>query len=209
MSLELVNTLASLVTATVIGATAIAAIVQLRHMRMGNQITALLSLQNEFDSKDFREAEDSIRKELGGSHEDPEFCEYCISIARRETPPSHHPYEAVRTAAILVGNTFENLGVLVKNGIVERTLFLDVYSWNVALTWERLEPLVALTRAASGERSIWDNFEYIASISRTYLETHPDTYPSGVKRIDPPLSKIAARLMGTAYQSPNPEKSKA
>ena len=63
MSLELVNTLASLVTATVIGATAIAAIVQLRHMRMGNQITALLSLQNEFDSKDFRDAEDVIRKE--------------------------------------------------------------------------------------------------------------------------------------------------
>jgi hypothetical protein len=151
------------VTATVIGATAIAAIVQLRHMRMGNQITALLSLQNEFDSKDFREAEDVVRKELGGLHEDPEFCRYCISIARRETPPPNHPYEAVRTSAILIGNTFENLGVLVKNSIVERTLFLDVYSWNVALTWERLEPLVALTRAASGERSIWDNFEYIAS----------------------------------------------
>ncbi len=209
MSLELMNTLASLVTATVIGATAIAAIVQLRHMRMGNQITALLSLQNEFDSKDFRDAEDAIRKELGGLHQDPEFCGYCISIARQETPPSHHPYEAVRAAAILVGNTFENLGVLVKNGIVERTLFLDVYSWNVALTWARLEPLIALTRAASGERSIWDNFEYIASISRAYLETHPDTYPSGVKRIDPPLSKTAARLMGTVYQSPDPEKSKA
>jgi hypothetical protein len=209
MSLELVNTLASLVTATVIGATAIAAIVQLRHMRMGNQITALLSLQNEFDSKDFRDAEDVIRKQLGDLHEDPEFCGFCISIARRETPPTSHPYEAVRTAAILVGNTFENLGVLVKNSIVERTLFLDVYSWNVASTWERLEPLVALTRAASGERSIWDNFEYIASISRTYLETHPDTYPPGVKRIDPPLSKTAAQLMQTVYRPPSPEKSEA
>ena len=50
MSLELVNTIATMTTAAVIGATAIAALVQLRHLRAANQITALLAVQNELDS---------------------------------------------------------------------------------------------------------------------------------------------------------------
>ena len=45
MSTELVNTFATLGTFVVIAATAIAAIVQLRHMRGSNQIVALNELR--------------------------------------------------------------------------------------------------------------------------------------------------------------------
>jgi hypothetical protein len=44
MSLELVNTLATFWTFLVIAATALAAMVQLRHMRSSNQITVLSNL---------------------------------------------------------------------------------------------------------------------------------------------------------------------
>ena len=64
MSLELVSAIASVVTAIVISATAVAAIIQLRHMRMSNQITALLAVQAEVDAKDFRDAEVLMRKEF-------------------------------------------------------------------------------------------------------------------------------------------------
>lgn len=45
--------MASVVTAVVIGATAIAAVIQLRHMRMSNQITALLQCKTNSTPKIF------------------------------------------------------------------------------------------------------------------------------------------------------------
>ena len=51
MSLELLNALASLLTVCIIAATAIAAMVQLRHLRAGNQITAMLAIGEELSGK--------------------------------------------------------------------------------------------------------------------------------------------------------------
>lgn len=45
MSLELSNTLATLTTTIIIAATAVAAIVQLRHLRASNQIAGQLALR--------------------------------------------------------------------------------------------------------------------------------------------------------------------
>ena len=44
MSLELINTFATLLTVAIIAATAVAAMVQLRHLRAGNQINAMLAI---------------------------------------------------------------------------------------------------------------------------------------------------------------------
>jgi hypothetical protein len=57
MSLELVNTFATLGTFSVIAATAIAAIVQLRHMRGSNQIVALNELRETTETAEFRAAQ--------------------------------------------------------------------------------------------------------------------------------------------------------
>jgi hypothetical protein len=50
MSFELVNTLATFGTFVVIAATAIAAVVQLRHARSSNQIAALNELRETMES---------------------------------------------------------------------------------------------------------------------------------------------------------------
>jgi len=44
MSLELINAVAGLATVTIVAVTAVAALIQLRHLRAGNQISALLSV---------------------------------------------------------------------------------------------------------------------------------------------------------------------
>ena len=51
MSVELLSTLASVGTFIVIGATAIAAIIQLRHMRGSNQIIALTECRETLESE--------------------------------------------------------------------------------------------------------------------------------------------------------------
>jgi len=184
MSLELTNTIATVLTATVIGATAIAAMVQLHHLRAANQITALLAVQNELDSPDFREAERLVREELSALLEDPEFCRFEISMGRRVAIlETDERYVRTRQAANLIGNTFENIGSMVKNAILDEHLVMDIYSWIIDSYWKRLSGLTALGRASTGELSIYENFEYLAALSKRYLASHPVTYPPHVERM--------------------------
>ena len=195
MSLELANVLASLFTALVIAATAFAALGQLRHMRMGNQISALLALQSEFDTQDFRDAALVVRQDLARMIEDESFCIFLLGYLRNpQAVELRDDYVKLRQAAILIGNTYENLGALVKNGIIDRHLFLDIYSWTVDRSWQQLEGFIAVTRAASGTESIFENFEFIASLSREWLDANPITYPANQGRLKPKLPKAAANL---------------
>ena len=195
MPLELINATASVVTAVVIGATAIAAIIQLRHMRANNQITALLAVQAEFDAKDFRDAEARMRKEFPEILEDEGFCSYFIAILKDQEAAEDARYDEVRRAARLVANTYENLGVLTKRGIIDRSLVLEAYSFIVVNAWDDLEGFVAMIRAATGERTIYENFEYLAAVSRDRLASQPDEYPRNVKRLNPQLPKSAAKIL--------------
>jgi len=92
-------------------------------------------------------------------------------------------YLKVRQAANLIGNTFENIGSMVKNGILDERLVLDIYCWIIYGQWQRLAGLTALARVATGEPSIRENFEYIAVLLKRYLATHPVTYPQNVERL--------------------------
>jgi|SRR5215469_1626081 len=196
MSLELVTAISSVVTALVIGATAIAAMIQLRHMRMSNQITALLAIQDEFDAQDYRAADGLIRQEFPAIFEEEGFCEYLIAVLNDRETVENPRYTQARVAARLVGNTYENLGALVKRDIIDRGVFLDVYCWIIANAWDNLEGWVALTRWAVSEPSIYENFEYIAVISKDHLAKHPETYPAGMRRLNPRLP-AAARVVGS------------
>ena len=184
MSLEVVNTIAQMTTAAVIGATAIAALVQLRHLRAANQITALLAVQNELDSPDYREAEVLVRENLSDVLADPEFCRFEISMSRRAPlPKADKRHVEVRQAANLIGNTFENIGSMVKNGILDQRLVMDIYSWIIYGYWQRLSGLIALARVAADEPAIYENFEYVAALAKRYLASHPVTYPQNIERL--------------------------
>lgn len=202
MSLELVTAISSVVTALVIGATAIAAMIQLRHMRMSNQITALLAIQDEFDAQDYRAADTLIRQEFPAIFEEDGFCEYLIAVLNDRETIENPRYMQARVAARLVGNTYENLGALVKRDIIDRGVFLDVYCWIIANAWDNLEGWVALTRWAVSEPSIYENFEYIAVISKDHLARHPVTYPAGMRRLNPRLPAAAARVVGSRTAVP-------
>jgi len=77
----------------------------------------------------------------------------------------------------------KNSGILVKNGIIDKALFLDRYSFIIAQNWNLLERYTAYTRAAAVSDSIWENFEYLAVLSQDWMREHPSTYPNGIRRL--------------------------
>ena len=178
MSLELVNTFATLGTFVVIVATAIAAIVQLRHMRGSNQIAALNELRELQETPQFREAQTFILTELPSALQNPAFrYQYANRSARTDE------MKPQIGSIVTIGNYFESLGVLVKLGLIERELVLEMWSYIIMLNWELLEPLTAIGRR-EGDDALWENFEYMTVLSQDWSNAHSKgAYPTGVRRI--------------------------
>ena len=179
MSLELVNTFATLGTFAVIAATAIAAIVQLRHMRGSNQITAFNQVQGITESPEVQDARHFVRTHLGEAIKDPAF-RYQLSNRRMLTQEN----KEVWTKISHLGNSYEAMGALVKNHLIDRNLVLDMFFGQILTTWETLSPVTAILRRAEGS-GLWENFEYLTVLSRKWQSVHQSgTYPTQVPRID-------------------------
>ena len=199
MSLELVNTFGTLLTVAIIAATAIAAMVQLRHLRAGNQINAMLSIGNQYDHREFREAQQLLPRKLASTLEDPLYREYELAISRNQPPPAvPDDYVQLRSAANLVGNTHEELGILVKNGIVDKNLFLiDIVgsSPETGADWNALPPMLAPLPATRAYGRASNTSRYL---SEDWMREHPSMYPKGMRRLQlhnpwpvPPMSATA------------------
>jgi hypothetical protein len=178
MSLELVNTVATLGTFVVIATTAIAAIVQLRHMRGSNQIAALNELRETMETPDFQAASHFVGTELAAKLQDPAF-RYQLMNRLARTDEN----KLLITKVNSIGNFYESMGLLLKTGLVEQKLVMEMWSSNVAIDWQNLAPVTAMTRRAAGD-ALWENFEYLAVLSQNWVAAHPKgLYPSGVRRL--------------------------
>ena len=176
MTLELWNTFATFGTFVVIAATAIAALVQLRHARGSNQIAALNELEEVSHKPQFEAADHFIKTELELKLKDPEFrFQVCHRAAR--TPE----IRAITAKIQTIGNFYESMGLLIKSGLVDKDLVVS--TWDISGEWERLAPFTAVVRRELGN-SVWENFEYLTVLAQDWLEAHPQgAYPSGVRRI--------------------------
>lgn len=178
MSLALVNTFATLGTFVVIAVTAIAAIVQLRHARSSSHIAALNGLRETRESADFQAASSFVRGVLPAKLEDPAF-RYQLAVPAARTD-ENRPLIA---KASLVGNYYEQLGVLVNAGLVERELLLQVFVEPIIEAWRSLAQVAAIHRRRSP--AAWEHFEYLTVLAQDWKAAHPQgTYPAGVRRLE-------------------------
>lgn len=184
MSLELINTIAGLATVAIVAATAIAALGQLRHLRSGNQTSAMLNVSEKLDGREFRDALVTANIGLAAALADADFRAYEVSILRRVQPPREVDprFVEMHNAVIRIGNTFEVLGVLVKNRVVDAALFVDGYCGVALGAWKRLQNFIAFQREVSQDDAIWEHFEYLAVISEDWIREHPSSYPNGLRR---------------------------
>ncbi|HKU66157.1 MAG TPA: DUF4760 domain-containing protein [Candidatus Baltobacteraceae bacterium] len=177
MSAEWVTAIATAGTFIVIAASAIAALMQLGHLRSSNQIAALNECRETIQSAEFQAAERFVSVELSRRLEDPQVQ---LAMLGRYFPPE---FECVRTIA----NFFENMGVFVKNGIIDRRIACDLWNQVILRNWSALAPVIANRRIALDFPPMWENFEYLAALCQQWEERYQDgTYPNGAPRMQMP-----------------------
>jgi hypothetical protein len=173
VSQETLNTVASIGTFIVITATAVAAIIQLRHLRAQNQLTGLLTVLARVEDPQFNEWVDSAREMLKSRMPDPQYRRAILdgSYERRGNP------------WLNLANSYDWVGSLVKHKLIPEESLLDVYSGRVIDAWEIVEEVVPLVRRRGGP-SVWENFEYLVVRAHRWNARHPQgAYPKGALRL--------------------------
>lgn len=178
MSSELWNNIVTFATFLVISATAIAALIQLRHLRSGNYIAAVNELRKTTASDEMQAAFYFVETQLATKLEDPQFRNSITNAAMRTKDD-----QALIALINLVGNFYESMGVLIKEGLVKPAVVLEIWCLVIHDNWKKLAPLTALYRRKVGT-SLWENFEYLAVLSEDWIALHPEgTYPVHHRRL--------------------------
>jgi len=177
MSLELLNTLASVGTFVVIATTAIAAVIQLRHMRANNQLQGLLDVLVHIEDEEFNKRLSATQQMLPKMMADPQYVQSMLDGTFDRD-----------VAWLELGNRYERAGSLLKFGLIPEAPFMDVNSGRTVQVWELMLPVTSLLRKANGPR-LWENFEYIAMRAKLWNDRHQDgNYPKGtVHAVVPPF----------------------
>ena len=179
--LEFWSTIAPIGTFVVITATAIAAVLQLRHMRAANRVSWLQLFMSEFEGAELRPAFEFVRTELPRRLQDPAFRED-LRTGR---------FERTRHPEITVCNFFEQWGLYYRDGVIDRSGFMRVNAWIIDGFWERLEVVVALVAHPEDGNLNFQQFEYLTVQARRWLARNKaGDYPKGVERIPlPPIEE--------------------
>lgn len=173
MPLELWNTIFAGGTFFVIAATAIAAVIQLRHLRAGNQLNALLTLMRMWDSPEMQNHIQYTRTVLQEKLKDPAVvAEYAAGGISRASHPE-----------MLVADFWEQIGTFAKWELVDERSWLDILSSQVVAAWRLLEVPITAMRSSAG-LSAFENFEYLAARAMLWQQRYPDgAYPKGTPRM--------------------------
>ena len=165
MNLEVMNTFASFGTFLVIAVTAIAATVQLRHLRASNQLTGLLTVLARVENPTFNEWADGARRILPARMEEAAF--------RKSLQDS--TFERDNNPWLNLANSYEWFGSLVKHGLIPHEEVMDVYASRVIQAWDLVADAVAVSRRVEGP-AVWENFEYLVVLARKWVANHPNGY---------------------------------
>ena len=186
MSLELLNTFATLATCVIVAATAIAALIQLRHLRASNQIQGQLAINALIQSQEFWEARITLQG-LADMLSDPTQARAFRMPLSESTPPK---VIAMRHAARVLGSNLENIGNMVRNGLTDGRLFIEQFGNVVIDLWELLEPLTRIRREVEKSDAVWEDFEYLTILSREWMQKGGSVFPKNRRRLLPSWSAL-------------------
>jgi hypothetical protein len=191
VSLELINTLASVTTTVIVAATAIAALVQLRHLRGANQISGQLAIRQVLLDRDFLEAVGRAREEVPKLMKEPAFRKY-VADYHLGLAEDNERYDSLYEEILLVGRNLENIGNMVRNGLTDGRIFIEQWAPLVITAWDAVEPLLRIRRVAERRDYGWEDFEYLTVLARRWVAENRSAYPKNTPHILPPYTELAA-----------------
>ncbi|MBV9278206.1 MAG: hypothetical protein JOZ97_08230 [Candidatus Eremiobacteraeota bacterium] len=172
MSLELWSTIAAIGTFVVITATAVAAFIQLRHIRLSNQLAGLQSTFDMLMDPNVREMVNYIRHDLADRMKDESFRASLrqIPVDRRQHPE------------LYLCDMYNHIGSFIRNGLIDESVFLQTEWYNVNLYWGLLRDVIA--QARENRPYTFENFEWLAARAQNWQDEHPHgDYPSNERRM--------------------------
>jgi len=185
MSLDTLASLAQIATFVVIGATAVAGFIQLRHLRAAKQVDCMQKFFQTYAGPELRDAFRFVRFELEHCLKDPLFCEELrsgnIDLAK------HRERQ--------IANFFDIWGGYYRLGVIDRRAFMRQFAEIILEYWQLLAPVVALSVSRDGVNTRLEHFEYLTVQAQKWVSNHPrGDYPKDVPRI--PLDDIRRSFEG-------------
>lgn len=183
--LEILNTVAAIGTFVVIGATAIAAVVQLRHMRASNQLEGLLTVLARVEDANFNRWLTDTQHQIDDLLSDPDYVRSIIDNTFDRS-----------VAWLQLGNSYDWVGSLVKNRLIPIGAFLDVYNFRIIQAWELMRPITVLARYKTSD-SVWENFEYLYISAQDWSVKHEaGNYPRHMRHAAlPPIETVLPKAL--------------
>jgi hypothetical protein len=179
MSLETWTTVAAVGTFIVITVTAVAAFIQLHHLRASNQLSAMLKLLELEQSPALEERFHFVRTQLAAKMRDPDFL---ASLDETPVDRTLHPERHVIA-------WFEHIGAWMKNGLIDEETYLEYASPIITRYWQLLAPTVQRIRRTR-EPWLLEDFEYLAARATRWIVRHPagnySKSTSRMERVDMP-----------------------
>ncbi len=158
MSWEAISAGAAVVTTVVITATAIAALIQIRQLKLATQLEGFLALHREYASPEMYAAREYVANELPERLRD---AKYRDELEKGAAFIATHP-------ELVLGNFWEKVGGLVSSGLLEPNLYLEMGAYRAIEAWDQLTHVVELRRRK--EPLQWAAFDHIVKLSHEYLE---------------------------------------
>lgn len=170
---EAISAAAAAGTFIVITASAIAALVQLRHMRVSNQLDGLLTFLQILQSEEMRRLLNYVRHDLKERMKDRSYRDDLLEV----------PVDRSRHPELYVCQFFDHIGAHVRSGLIEPDVLLRTAWYDVLLYWTLLEPVICLVRE-SDRPFVFENFEYLGALAQRWKDDHPrGDYPAGIARM--------------------------
>lgn len=173
MSLETLNSAAAIGTFLVITATAVAAVIQLGHIRRSNQLSGLLTAFQILQNPDLRDLINFVRHDLRERMTDETFRRGLLEI----------PIDRAKHPELYLCDIYQHIGSFVRSGLIDEDVYLQTEWYNVNLYWGLLSETVKGARA-NGRPFLFENFEYLAARAARWIKGHPaGDYPAGEARL--------------------------
>ena len=174
MTSDWISAAASLATLVVVAITAYAAIRQMRHMRSGNQVAALLPLIEQYRSPELQASQQYVLRQLNEDLKDPDNREGVVAI------PTIGPCRA----ALPVMNFYESCGALVCARVIDLELLLRYFMLPSDI-WQVAGSYVILTRQSRGDE-VFENLEAMVAMELRFAKRHGTSlYPKDLPRVPP------------------------
>jgi hypothetical protein len=163
MTPEGLTAAAAIGTFVVIAASAIAALIQLRHMSSNNELSALRAAMESWDGDRVQDALHFLRTEFAGRINDESY---------RNELDTAGPVDRRTHPELYIGDYWDTLGVFIMHGLLRESAFLEMGADMVATNWDTIWPAIAIMRRKRGD-ALFIGFEYLADRGRRWSARYP------------------------------------